>query len=65
MALIQSSYFYTVELSALKEQLDHSLGRVAQLRDKAMKRNDYQTADQINKLQRAINTVQQRVDRLK
>jgi len=65
MALVQSPFFYTVELTALEEQLGHSLDRVARLREKAMKRNDYQTADQINKLQRVINVVQQRVARLK
>ena len=65
MALGQSKYFYTVELSALEENLGLSMDRVARLREKAMRRNDTQAADQINKLQRVIGVVQQRIARLK
>ena len=65
MALGQTQYFYTVELSALEENLGLSMDRVARLREKAMRRNDTQAADQINKLQRVIGVVQQRVARLK
>jgi len=65
MSLGPTQYFYTVELTALEEQLSHSLERVGRLREKAIKRNDTQAADQINKLQRVINLVQQRIARLK
>jgi hypothetical protein len=65
MALGQTQYFYTVELSALEENLGLSMDRVARLREKAIKRNDFQAADQINKLQRGFNVVQQRIARLK
>jgi hypothetical protein len=41
------------------------MDRVARLREKAMRRNDTQAADQINKLQRVIGAVQQRIARLK
>ena len=46
MALGQSTYFYTVELSALEENLGLSMDRVARLREKAMRRNDTQATDQ-------------------
>jgi hypothetical protein len=65
MALGQSPYFYTVELTALEENLGHSMDRVALLREKAMRRNDTQAADQISKLQRVIGVVQRRIARLK
>jgi len=65
MALGQSTYFYTVELNALEENLGNSMDRVARLREKALRRNDTQTADQINKLQRVIGVVQRRIARLK
>ncbi len=65
MALGQSTYFYNVELNALEENLGLSMDRVARLREKAMRRNDTQTTDQINKLQRVIGVVQQRIARLK
>ena len=65
MALGQSPYFYTVELIALEENLGHSMDRVSRMREKAMKRNDTQATDQINKLHRVIGTVQQRIARLK
>jgi hypothetical protein len=65
MSLGQTQYFYTVELSALQEHLNHSLDRVARLRDKAMKRNDVKAAAQINRLQRVIDVAQQRIVRLK
>jgi hypothetical protein len=65
MALGQTQYFYTVELSALEENLSHSMDRVARLREKAIKRNDLQAADQINQLQRTITVAQRRVTRLK
>jgi len=65
MSLGQTQYFYTVELIALEEHLSHSLDRVARLRDKAIKRNDVKTADQIGQLQRSINVAQRRISRLK
>jgi len=65
MALGQSTYFYNVELSALEENLGLSMDRVARLREKAIRRNDTQAANQISKLQRVIGVVQQRVARLK
>jgi len=65
MALGQTQYFYTVELSALEENMGLSMDRVSRLREKAMRRNDTQTADQINKLKRVIGVVQQRIARLK
>jgi hypothetical protein len=65
MALGQAQYFYTIELTALEENLSHSLDRVARLREKAIKRNDLQAADQINQLQRTITVAQRRVTRLK
>jgi DNA mismatch repair ATPase MutS len=65
MAVGHAQYFYTVELSALEENMGHSMDRVARLREKAMRRNDTQAADQINKLQRVIGVVQQRIARLK
>jgi hypothetical protein len=60
-----TQYFYTVELTALEEQLSHSLDRVARLREKAVKRNDLGAADQINRLQRVINVAQRHITRLK
>jgi hypothetical protein len=65
MALGQAQYFYTVELTALEENLSHSMDRVARLRDKAIKRNDLKAADQINQLQRTITVAQRRITRLK
>jgi predicted nucleic acid-binding Zn-ribbon protein len=65
MSLGQTQYFYTVELTALEENLSHSMDRVARLREKAMKRQDFKAADQINQLQRAIDVAQRRVVRLK
>jgi hypothetical protein len=65
MSLGQTQYFYTVELTALQEHLTHSMERVARLRDKALKRNDVKAADQIIRLQRAIDVAQQRIVRLK
>jgi hypothetical protein len=65
MAVGQAQYFYTVELSALEEHLSHSIDRVARLREKAIKRSDFQTADQIARLQRSINVAQSRITRLK
>jgi len=65
MALGQSPYFYTVELIALEENLSHSMDRVTRLREKAIRRNDTQATTQINKLQRVIDVVQQRIARLK
>jgi len=65
MAIGHSQYFYTVELIALEEHLSRSMDRVALLREKALKRNDQQVADQINQLQRVINLVQRRIMRLK
>jgi len=61
----QAQYFYTVELTALEEQLSYSMDRVARLREKAMKRNDLKAADQIKQLQRVITVAQRRVVRLK
>jgi hypothetical protein len=65
MALGQAQYFYTVELTALEENLSHSMDRVARLREKAIKRNDLHAADQINHLQRTITVAQRRITRLK
>jgi hypothetical protein len=65
MALGHAQYFYTVELSALEENLNHSMDRVTRLREKAIKRNDLRAADQINQLQRTITVAQRRVTRLK
>jgi hypothetical protein len=65
MALGQMQYYYNVELSALEEQVNHSMDRVARLREKAMKRNDFIAADQINELQRVIDVVQRRIMRMK
>lgn len=65
MALGQMQYFYTVELSALEEQINHSMDRVARLREKAMKRSDFAAADQINKIERVIDVVQRRITRMK
>ena len=65
MALGQTQYFYTVELSALEENLSHSMDRVTRMREKAIKRNDTKAADQINRLQRVINLMQRRVERFK
>jgi hypothetical protein len=65
MSLGQAQYFYTVELTALEEHLSHSMDRVARLRDKAVKRNDLQAADEIQQLQHAIDAAQQRIVRLK
>jgi hypothetical protein len=65
MALAQAQYYYTVELSALEENLSHSMDRVARLREKAIKRNDIRTADQIGQLQRSITVAQRRISRLK
>jgi DNA mismatch repair ATPase MutS len=65
MALGQTQYFYTVELSALEEQLGHSIDRITRLREKAIKRSDLKTADQINQLQRSLDVAMRRVTRLK
>jgi len=61
----QTQYFYTVELIALEEHLSNSMDRIALLREKAIKRNDFGAANQIIQLQRVINLVQQRIKRLK
>jgi hypothetical protein len=60
----QTQYFYTVELIALEEHLSHSMDRVALLREKAIKRNDFGAADQISRLERVINMVQRRIKHL-
>jgi hypothetical protein len=65
MSLGQAQYFYTVELTALEEHLTHSMDRVARLREKAMKRNDFTAADQINQLQMAIDVAQRHIVSLK
>ncbi len=65
MALGQTQYFYTVELSALEEHLGHSMDRVARLREKAVKRRDFKAADQINRIERVIDMVQRRITRMK
>jgi hypothetical protein len=65
MSLGQAQYFYTVELSALEQQVSHSMDRVARMRDKAIKRNDVKAADQINRLQRVIEVAQRRIARMK
>ena len=65
MALGQTQYFYTVELSALEEHLNHSIDRIARLREKAIKRSDFKAADQITRLQKSINVAQGHITRLK
>jgi hypothetical protein len=65
MSLSPPQYFYTIELQAIEEQLIRSMHRVDLLREKAMKRNDVQAADQIGHLRRVIHVAQRRVDRLK
>ena len=60
-----TQYFYTVELIALEEHLSHSMDRVALLREKAIKRQDFQAADQISQLENVINVVQRRIKLLK
>lgn len=65
MSIGQTEYFYTVELTALQQHLNHSMDRVVRMRDKALKRNDVKAADQINRLQRVIDVAQQRIVRLK
>ena len=65
MSLGQTPYFYSVELTALEEQLSHSMDRVVRIREKAMKRNDVAAADQISRLQRVIDVAQRRIIRLK
>jgi hypothetical protein len=65
MSLGQTQYFYNVELSALEENLSHSMDRITRMREKAMKRNDVTAANQIHKLQRVMVLVQDRIARLK
>ncbi|MGA1982272.1 MAG: hypothetical protein ABSG84_07350 [Acidobacteriaceae bacterium] len=65
MALGQAQYFYTVELSALEENLSHSIARIASLREKAIKRSDLRAADEINKIERVIDVVKRRITRMK
>ena len=65
MALGQTQYFYTVELSALEEHLNHSIDRIVRLREKAIKRSDFKAAVQITRLQKSINVAQGRISRLK
>jgi hypothetical protein len=65
MALDQMQYLYAVELTALEEQLGQSLDRVARIREKAVKRNDFKAADRINGIQRGFDLVQRRILRLK
>jgi hypothetical protein len=65
MALGQTQYFYTVELSALEENLRHSMDRASRLYEKAVKRNDLKAVDQITQLRRTINVAQHRITRLK
>jgi hypothetical protein len=65
MALDQTQYLYSVELNALEEHLGHSMDRVARMREKAIRRKDYKTADRIGGIQRVIDLVQRRVIRLK
>lgn len=65
MSLGPTQYFYTVELNALEETLNHSADRVAGLREKAIRRNDLVAADRITKLQRVMVLVQRRIANLK
>lgn len=58
-------FFYTVELTALEEHLTNSMDRVTRLREKAVKRHDLQTADQINQLLQTISTAQNQLVQLK
>jgi hypothetical protein len=61
----QTQYFYMVELGALEEQLSHSRASAARLREKAMKRRDFEAADQVNRIQRVFDVVQRRIARMK
>jgi hypothetical protein len=65
MAQSHTGYFYTVELSALEEQLSRAVARVARLRDKAIKRSDFNAADKINRIQRVFDVAQRRITRMK
>jgi hypothetical protein len=65
MAIGQTQYFYTVELSALAEHLSHSMDRVTRLREKALKRRDFKAAGQIDRIERVIDVVQRRIMRMK
>jgi len=65
MSLGPTQYFYTVELIALEQHLNNSMDRVALLREKALKRNDFKAASQISKLAKVINVVQRRITQLK
>ncbi len=65
MSLEQAQYFYSVELNALQEQLTHSMNRAAQIREKAMRRNDVEAAVKIGRLQKAIDVAQRRIVLLK
>lgn len=65
MSLSQTQYFYTVELSALEENLVHSMDRIARMREKAMKRNNVQAVDKIYQLQQGIDLVKSQIERLK
>jgi len=65
MSLGQAQYFYTVELTALEEHLNLSKNRAAQLREKAMKRKDYDAAYQIDQLQCEIDAAHRRIESLK
>lgn len=65
MSLGQTQYFYSIELTALQEQLSHSMDRAARIREKAMKRNDVEAANKIGRLQKALDVAQRRIVRLK
>jgi hypothetical protein len=65
MAQGQMGYFYTVELSALEEQLSRAVARVARLREKAIKRSDFNAADKISHIQRVFDIAQRRITRMK
>ncbi len=65
MAHAQTQYFYTVEVNALEEQLSHSLDRVARLREKAIKRQDFAAAARVSQLQKVMHLAQHRIARLK
>lgn len=65
MSLGQTQYVYTVELAALEQNLTHSMDRVLRLHEKAMKRNDLRAAEEIDQLQRSLNTAQRQITRLK
>ena len=64
MSLGQTQYVYTVELAALEENMTRSKDRVLRLHEKAMKRNDLRVAQEIDRLQRSLDTARRQINRL-